>query len=74
MLIEQRRGLLGKLGAQRDALLGQAAQQFGIGDVGEFDRSAVAQRVADHPRLRLGFGLLCACGCELRIEIAELLV
>ena len=35
---KQRRGLLGELRAQGHALLGQPADQFGIGDVGAFDR------------------------------------
>jgi hypothetical protein len=47
VLVEQGRGLLGKLRAQRDALLGQPPQELGIGDVGEFARRAGAQRVAD---------------------------
>ena len=44
MLVQQRRRLLGELGAQRDALLGEAPHQLGIDDVGEFDRCAGAQR------------------------------
>ena len=74
MLVEQRRGLLGELRAQRDALLGQPAHQLGIDDVGEFDRRAGFQRLADDPRLGLGVGLLRARGGKLGVEVAELLV
>ena len=67
MLVEQRGGLLGKLGPQRDALLGQPAQQFGIRDVGELTRRAGAQDIANDARLGLGVGLLRACGGNLAI-------
>ena len=73
MLRQQGRGLLGQLRPQRHPLLGQAPQQLRIGDVGELDRGAGAQRIADEPRLRLGVGLLGARGGELAVVVGELL-
>ena len=55
MAVEQRRGLLRQLRPQGDALLGQAPHQLRIGNVGELDRSAGAQRLANE--LGLGFGI-----------------
>ena len=71
MVVEQRRRLLGELRAQGDALLGQPADEFGIEDIGGFDRLAGAQHVADHLGLGLGVGLLRARGGELGIDVAE---
>jgi hypothetical protein len=74
MLVEQGRGLLGKLRAQRDVLLRQAPHQLGIDHLGELDRAAGFQGFADQPRLGLGVGLLRARGGELAVDVAELLV
>jgi hypothetical protein len=60
MLRQQGRGLLGQLRPQCHALLGQTPQQLRIREVGEFDRGAGAQRIADKPRLGLRVGFLGA--------------
>ncbi len=73
MVAKQRGGLLGKLRAQRHALLGKPSDQLGIDDVGGFDRLAGLEHVADELGLGLGVGLLRARGGELGVEVAELL-
>jgi hypothetical protein len=74
MLVEERRGLLGELRPQGDALLGQSAQQLGIDDIGEFERRAGLQRIANE--LCLGFRIshLRPRRGKLGVEIAQLLI
>ena len=60
MLRQQRRGLLGELRAQGHALLGQPADQFGIGDVGAISigcPEATASRIS---RARASASAFCA--------------
>ena len=75
MAVEQASSrLLGELGAQRHALLGEAADQLGIDDVGGSIGLAPAQHVADDAGAGLGVGLLAARGGDLGVDFAELLV
>jgi len=74
MPVEDLGRLFRELGAQRAALLGQAAHQLGIDDVGGLDRFALAQHVADDLRPGLGVRPLAPRGDDLRVEFAELLV
>ena len=74
MVAEQRRGLLGELRAQGDALLGQPAHQFGIEHLGGFDRLAGAAAFRGSAAPGFGVGLLRARGVKLRVQLAQLLV
>ena len=74
MAVEQRRRLLGKLRAQRHALFGQPADQFGIEHFGSLDRLAALKHFADQPRLGLGIRLQRARVVQLRVDLAHLLV
>ena len=74
MAIEQRRGLLGKLGAQRHPLFGQPADQFGIEHFGSLDRLAALEHFLDQPRLRFRIRLQRAGVVQLRVDLAHLLV
>ena len=74
MLVEQGRGLLGELRAQCHALLDQAADQVGIGDVGGLDRLAGIEHAANDARPGVEVGLLPARGRELGRELGELLI
>ena len=74
MVVEQRGGLLGKLRAQRHALLVEPADQFGIDHVGGFERAAALEQIADEARLRLKLGLLRARGREIAVGFAQRLV
>ena len=68
MVAEQRGGLLGKLRAQGDPLLGQPADQLGIENVGGFERLTGIEHFADQLGFGFRVGLLRARGGELRIE------
>ena len=74
MQVQQCRGLLGKLRAQRHALLDQPPDQIGIDDIGRLHRLAGIEHVADQPRLGVEFRLLRARGRELRGQFGELLL
>ena len=74
MLIEQRRGLLGELRAQRRALLHQPAHGIRIGDVGGLHLLAGAHLIAQLPRARFEIRLLAARRRDLRIDLGELLI
>ena len=73
MIAEQRNRLLGKLRAQRHALLGQPADQLGIEHVGGLDFLAGLEHLADQLGFGLGIGLERARGAKLRVHLAELL-
>ena len=74
MVVEQGRGLLGELRAQRDALFGQPPRQFGIQHLGSLDRLAALEHFTNQPRLRFGIGFQRARIVQLRVELAHLLV
>ena len=74
MTVEQRRGLLGQLRAQGDALFAQAAHQLGVQHFGRLDRPARLQHAADQPRLGFGVRLLRPRIAELGVDLAHLLV
>ena len=74
MAVEQRRGLLGQLRAQRDPLLRQPADQFGIEHFRGLDRLAALKHLADQPRLGFGIGFQRAGVVQLGIQFAHLLV
>ena len=74
MAVEQRRGLLGQLRAQRHPLLGHAPDRFGIEHFGSLDRPAALKHLLDQPRLRFRIRLQRAGVVELRVQLTHLLV